>query len=200
MIEQYVVLQSTDPRVLELKAEGYVLAGESWGARLSVTGEEDLKPMWAAIDHVARAGVTVRELRPEHAESVRKLEAENHADYPFSPATEHPRRDLHATKSLWSDGYSLFGAFHADALIGVTAIKLDGDHAETEFTSVSASHRRQGVGSAVKSASIIAMFQRGGRMFGTGGAQINASSIAVNSALGYVLVEKWLSFTKPEKD
>lgn len=72
-----------------------------------------------------------------------------------------------------------------------------GRRAETEFTSVSRAYRRQGLSSAVKGASLVALAAEGALVFGTGGAAVNAASIAMNESLGYVLTERWVSYANP---
>jgi hypothetical protein len=69
--------------------------------------------------------------------------------------------------------------------------------AETEFTSVARAYRRQGLSIAVKGASIVAFASEGASVFGTGGAAVNAASIAMNESLGYVLTERWISYETP---
>lgn len=55
----------------------------------------------------------------------------------------------------------MFGAYDGEQLVGATLIAHRGNHAETEFTSVLASHRGSGIGAAVKAASIIACVNDG---------------------------------------
>ena len=83
--------------------------------------------------------------------------------------------------------------------MAVSVISLTAERAETEFTSVHSSYRRRGLAVAVKSASITAFADDGVRIFGTGGAQVNAGSIRMNEHLGYAIEERWLSLAMPQE-
>lgn len=50
---------------------------------------------------------------------------------------------------------------------------------------------------AVKAASIMALADDGVRVFGKGGAQVNAGSVRMNENLGYAIEERWLSLKLP---
>ena len=98
-------------------------------------------------------------------------------------------------EALWEEGFRFFGAFLNGELAAVTVISSgENDYAETEFTSVAREHRRKGLGAGVKAASILALAAVGVRVFGTGGAQVNEASLAMNRAVGYVVEERWLSY------
>ena len=56
---------------------------------------------------------------------------------------------------------------------------------------MAAEHRRRGLATAVKAASILATRAAGARCWGTGGAGVNAGSPAVNRALGFELEPAW---------
>ena len=65
-----------------------------------------------------------------------------------------------------------------------SAISLTTARPATEGTSIHRSCRHSGLAIAVKAASITAVANEGVRIFGTGGAQINAGSIRMNEHLG----------------
>ncbi len=85
-------LQSTDPRLEALLQDGYVIVGESWGARLRLTDPFDLAAFTAAIEKAATQGFAVQELDAGWAPQVTALEALTYDDYPRTPATEIPHR------------------------------------------------------------------------------------------------------------
>jgi hypothetical protein len=196
------IVRVDDPRVPELVAKGYVVVGESWGARLRLGEPPDLSRAHAAAHAAVRAaeatGFVIRELDPSWAAAVTRLESANHADYPVTPATTHPRLSEHDLLSLWASECRVFGAIADGRLVAVTVIRRrDDGRGETEFTSVDAAFRRRGLAVAVKAASIIALADDGVRVFATGGAAVNAGSIRMNEALGYVIEERWLSLEPP---
>ena len=190
------VVREDDPRCRELEGLGYRLVGESWGARLRLPDPQSLSLARAAVERVRAAGITVRELGPEAAVALHGLETANHTVYPFTPATAHQLLDLAETRSLWANGKRVFGALDGSQLIAATVIEQTEDHGETEFTSVRADHRSRGIGQAVKAASILALADDGVTTFGTGGAGVNEASLKANSALGYVLEERWRSYQR----
>ncbi|MBG6059784.1 GNAT superfamily N-acetyltransferase [Cryobacterium sp. MP_M5] len=192
------VVQFNDPRLQQLTEAGYVVVGESWGARLRLSDPPDLSVLGAAVVAATEQGFLIEELDPGWAPRVTALEALNHADYPYTPATSVPHRDESDVLELWKSGYRLFGAITDEQLAAVSVISLTATRAETEFTSVHRSYRRRGLAVAVKAASITALADEGVRIFGTGGAQINAGSIRMNEHLGYAIEERWLSLTMPQ--
>lgn len=58
-------------------------------------------------------------------------------------------------------------------------------------------HRRRGLAAAVKAASVAAGVRAGHRLFGTGGAAVNAGSLAMNQAVGYEVTERWVTLVPP---
>ncbi|MDJ0325332.1 hypothetical protein QMG61_16320, partial [Cryobacterium sp. PH31-AA6] len=151
------VVQSNDPRAQELTQAGYVVVGESWGARLRLSDPPDLWRQAAAVAAATAQGFTIQELDASWAPQVAALEALNYDDYPFTPATAVPRRSEADMLGLWTSGYRLFGANHDGLLAAVTVINQDAGRGETEFTSVHPSYRRIGLAIAVKGASITAL-------------------------------------------
>lgn len=187
------IVQFNDPRVPHLLEAGYVVVGESWGARLRLSDPPDLSALNAAIVAATEQAFLIRELDASWAPQVTALEALNYADYPYTPATEVPHRDEADVLEIWSSGCRLFGAIDDGQLVAVSVISLTEERGETEFTSVHPSYRRRGLAVAVKAASIMALADGGVRVFGTGGAQVNAGSIRMNENLGYAIEERWLS-------
>ncbi|MDY7528353.1 MULTISPECIES: GNAT family N-acetyltransferase [unclassified Cryobacterium] len=192
------VVQVNDPRLKRLTEAGYVVVGESWGARLRLSDPPNLTVLNAAVIAATDQGFLIEELDDSWAPQVTALEALNHADYPFTPATSVPHRDECDVLELWKSGCRLFGAITDGQLVAVSAISLTATRAETEFTSVHRSYRRKGLAVAVKAASVTALAHDGVRIFGTGGAQVNTGSIRMNEHLGYAIEERWLSLTVPQ--
>ena len=177
---------------------GYVIVGESWGARLRLSDPPDLSALHAAVVAATEQALLIQELDASWAPQVTALEALNHADYPCTPATEVPHRTESDVLEFWRCGCRLFGAIDDGQLVAVSVITLTTERAETEFTSVHPSYRRRGLAVAVKAASITALADDGVRIFGTGGAQVNTGSIRMNEHLGYAIEERWLSLTMPQ--
>lgn len=182
---QQVVLRDDDARVPVLLAEGYRVAHRSWGARLH---RVDV-PLLTGL-----AGDAV-ELGPEHDPGIAALEAAVHDDYPGGPATAPVLHDAAALAALRAGGTRFFGVVAAE-VIAVTAIRRDRDRAETDFTAVARSHRRQGLAESVKAASVLALHAEGATVFGTGGADENTASLAMNARLGYAVTERWLTLVR----
>lgn len=195
-MDEMRVLRADDPGRAELEAAGWTLAGESWGARLTVAAPPRLLEARAAVEAARAAGFEVRELREVEADAVNELEAATQADYPYTPATAREHLDLDAARTLFAGDGRVFGAFDDGLLVAVTAIERRGGHAETDFTSVRSTHRRRGLAVAVKALSIVTLADEGVRTFGTGGAQANAGSIRMNEALGYEIHERWVSLRR----
>jgi GNAT superfamily N-acetyltransferase len=182
------VLRADDPGVPGLLEAGWTVAHRSWGARL-----HDPDPAARRL-LVAVAGYRIEEAGPERDAAISALEAGVREDYPGGPATAPAGHDWGALTALRADGTRFFAAVHpVDGLVAVTAIRRGADRAETDFTSVARDHRRRGLAEAVKAASVLALVGEGASVFGTGGAEENAASLAMNARLGYVVTERWLT-------
>jgi GNAT superfamily N-acetyltransferase len=190
----FEIVRDDDPRCAVLEEAGYRVVGESWAARLR---DPDRALLDAAVLRVVAAGFAVRELGEEFARALLELETANGDDYPYTPATQHEVRDLDGIRELWLGGGRVFGALAGDRLVGATVMQPSEDRAETGFTSVLREYRGKGIAQAVKAASILAFLADGYTRFGTGGAGLNAASLAANHALGYTLTERWRSYAPP---
>lgn len=192
------VLLSTDPECQELEARGWQVLSESWGARLRPT-EEDLPRLAHLVNRARAHGYAVRELGPDDAAAVADLDAATRGDYPQAgPATAHAPVDEGQAAAALETGRA-FGAVDPDgALVAVSVTRSDADRVETDFTAVHPEHRRAGLGTAVKAASVLAWWEDGARVFGTGGAQTNPASLAINRAVGYTVTERWLTYVPGE--
>lgn len=191
------VVREEDPRAGELLASGWRVVGRSWGARLRLDDDFDPASYRARIATVEASGYRIVELDARWADALYRLESVTTADYPVTPATPAPEVTREATAALWEQGWRVFGAVRDGELVGATLIRQEGQRADTERTSVAATHRGRGVAGALKAASIISLAVAGARVFTTGGAAANAASLAMNRAAGYEITEIWLSLAPP---
>jgi len=189
-VGEYEILQDSDPRCAELEAAGYRVVAESWAVRLS---DPDRELLESVVRRVTAAGITIRELGPESARALHALENTNAPDYPDTPATRREAGDLDNIRALWPT-HRVFGAFDGSRLVGATVIREHNGFGDTAFTSVLATHRRQGVAQAVKAASILAFLDIGITRFSTGGAATNQASLQANQSLGYQVTEHWRTY------
>lgn len=186
----YQIVRDDDPRCAELEAAGYRVVAESWAVRLF---DPDRELLETAVRRATAGGLTIRELGPESAEVLHNLEKTNEPDYPYTPATHRVVGELADIRALWPD-YRVFGAFDGNRLVGATVIRQKDGFGDTYFTSVLATHRRRGVGQAVKAASILAFLDIGITRFSTGGAAANQASLQANQSLGYQVTEQWRTY------
>jgi predicted GNAT family acetyltransferase len=187
------VVRDDDPRRAALEADGWTVVATSFGAELTADGA-DVTALHALVDAVAP--VVVRPLGDGDAEAALDLDAGTAGDYPGGPATAHT--PLTRASAASRDGRRGFGAFDDGTLVAMTFVDRDGDVVETDRTVVAASHRRRGLASAVKAASVLALLDDGARRFRTGGSADNAGILAAGRRLGYVVDERWLTFAAPE--
>ena len=186
----YQIVRDDDPRCAELEAAGYRVVAESWAVRLF---DPDRELLESAVLRATAGGLTIRELGPESAELLHKLEKANEADYPYTPATHRVVGELADVRELWP-GNRVFGAFDGNRLVGATVMREKNGFGDTAFTSVLATHRRRGVAQAVKAASILAFLDIGITRFSTGGAAANQASLQANQSLGYQVTEQWRTY------
>lgn len=189
------VLREDDPGAAVLRAGGWTVAHRSWGARLHSVDPERLRALVAAADAL---GYAIAEVGPEADAGIAALESAVREDYPGGPATAPAPHDVAALAALRAGGTRFFAALHGDEVVAITAIKREDDErAETDFTAVARGHRRLGLAEAVKAASVLALAADGARVFGTGGADENAASLAMNARLGYAVTERWPTLVPP---
>lgn len=187
------VLRADDPEAARLLAEGWAVVAESWGARLRDPDPDRLRLL---VERAETAGYDVRELTDAELTAVADLEALTAPDYPRTPATDVPERTLDRLRAADA---RFVGAWRGSDLAAVTAVEPGQDLVETSFTSVHPDHRRRGLAAAVKAASVLLLLGTGARVFGTGGAAVNAGSLAMNARVGYVVEERWLSLRPPAR-
>ena len=189
------VLRVDDPEVPGLLAGGWRVAHRSWAARLRVG--ERIALLAGPVAAAEAIGIRVAEVGPDADPAIAALEAAVREDYPGGPATAPALHDAPALAALRAGGTRFFAAMDEGELVAVTAIRREGATAETDFTSVARSHRRRGLAEAVKAASLLALAEEGVDEFGTGGADENAASLAMNARLGYLVTERWLTLVPP---
>lgn len=141
-------------------------------------------------------GWEVEELTAADASEVAALESVTLPDYPQTPATYREALSEIGATGLFADG-RVFGIRRDGQLVAVTATGPEGDLIETHFTSVHPAHRRQGLATVVKAASILANAEAGHIRFGTGGAGTNAGSIGMNEKVGYEITQTWHTLVPP---
>lgn len=191
-------LKDNDPQRKDLESAGWRLVATSWGARLCAN-ESDLPRLRALVRRAQERGYDITELTDRDAGHVCALEMATLPDYPLGvPATTRAPLTLAGAASLFHDG-RVFGAWHGVDLVAVTATELLSSRVETSFTSVRSDHRRQGVATALKALSVLAHLEQGMTTFGTGGAQINDASLKINLAMGYRIVETWLTYESADR-
>lgn len=191
------VLLSTDPRGAELEQAGWQVVAESWGARMRVE-EDDLPRLQHLVARAVAHGYAVAQLGADDARAVADLDARTRDDYPQAgPATAHEPVDEARAGELLERG-RVFGARdETGAVVAMSVTRKESDRIETEFTAVHPEHRGAGLATAVKAASVLSWCQDGEHHFGTGGAQINDVSQAMNWAVGYRITERWLTWSAP---
>lgn len=192
------VLLSSDPQCRELEARGWRVLAESWGARLRPS-EEDLPRLGHLVTRARAQGYAVHELGPADAAAVAGLDAVTHEDYPQTgPATARAPVYQEQAAAALRTGRCFGGRDPEGSLVAVSMTRATEDRVETEFTAVHPDHRGAGLGTAVKEASVLAWWADGARVFGTGGAQTNPASLAINRSVGYTVTERWLTYAPRE--
>ena len=197
MSRETQILRDNDPRCTDLEASGYILVGESWGARLLLEPDQDLSQYSTAVKLALAEGVDLCELKIEFADALLGLELINNSDYPYTPATSRAVPTSESIRALWCPGNLVFGALSDGALIGAISTSGSDDLVEMDFASILREHRRKGIGKALASAAIMAWFRLGYRSFGTGGAMANDASLGTVRSLGFSIEERWRSYQLP---
>lgn len=182
-----VVVRSDDPERARLEASGWRVVAESWAAALVLDHE--------ALDRLRAIGVpediAVRELDAADVPAILALDAATARDYPGDVATAHPPLD--DVRATPTPARRAFGAFDAATLVALGFVDVCGESAEIDFTVVAASHRRRGIATALKAASLLRLAADGVRVVRTGGSADNPGIAAANRRLGFVVDERWVT-------
>lgn len=189
-----LVLRADDPRRPPHEQAGWRVVARSWGARL-VAADADRERLRTLA---ARPGgpVAIRLLTPDDVDAVLALDAATVDAYPGGTATAH--HPLTPARATVGRARCAVGAVsRAGELVAVTVVDLDGARAEVDFTVVAAAHRRRGLGTAVKAASVLDLLDRGVAIVRTGGSAENAAILAANRAVGFVVDEEWVTLEAP---
>ncbi len=189
-----VIIRADAPGLSHMQQEGRVIAARSWAAQL---GSEDVdRGHLRALTARAAVAGTVRELSSDDAEAVLALDLATADDYPGGPATAHvPLAPAAVVISARRRG---FGVFTPDGeLVAMTLVDIEGVVAEIDFTVVSPAARGLGIGTGVKAESVLALIDHGIKTIRTGGSADNEVILRVNSALGFVVDEHWVTLTEP---
>lgn len=137
----------------------------------------------------------VLELGPADAAEVADLDAATCEDYPRAgPVTAHAPVDEAQAAAALSNGRGFRCARRRGVARRDQHDPLWRRRVETEFTAVHPDHRGAGLGPAVKAASVLAWWADGARAFGSGGAQTDLASMAINRSVGYTVTERWLTY------
>lgn len=197
MIQETKILQDTDPRCADLEELGYLLVGESWGARLLLGPEQDLGKYIEAVNLALGKGISVQELNVEFRDALLSLELANNPDYPYTPATARAIPTNESIRALWRPGNLVVGAFSEGALVGAISTSGNEKLVELDFASILREYRGKGIGKALAAAAILAWTERGYYLFGTGGASVNEASLGTVMSLGFSVEERWRSYQPP---
>ncbi len=200
------VLQDDDPDLPGLLRAGFVVVGESWGARLRLASGHDAAGharLTSALRGARAAAVRILELDPVSADGddIVALERQTSPDYPVTPATAHRAPDLDEVREWPRRSVRAFGARAEDGRLLAVSVGHEsyengerlGDH---DFVSVARESRGQGIAKAVVAAWILALAAEGVRTFATGGAAQNSGSLGMVRALGFSIEERWLSLQR----
>ena len=191
------VVRDTDPRCADLEAKGYLLVGESWGARLRLNEKRNMNPFAEVVQGLSTTGIEIHDLDNGFAAELLELELINNADYPYTPATFHAIPTLESIQELWKAANKVFGALAHEMLVGVISTSRSGEIVELDFASVLRDYRGKGIGKALVAAAILDWAEEGVSVFATGGAAVNAASLGTVQSLGFSVEERWRSYQSP---
>jgi hypothetical protein len=194
VIAENVVLRDDDPRLPEFQSRGWRIVARSWAAQLNAV-DVDTERLTALIEGM-RGERVVRELEISDKAAILTLDAATLADYPGGIATLHDALSPEqATVSSTRRGFGVTGP--DGGLVAMTFVDINGTKVETDFTVVARKWRRQGLATAVKAASVLALLSEHAESFRTGGSDENIASLAANTSVGYTLDEVWSTLTPP---
>jgi GNAT superfamily N-acetyltransferase len=194
--DDVIVLRADDPQCTRLEAYGWVVVARSWGAELDAATVDRVK-LSNLIDDARALGV-VREMGVEDVDAILDLDAATAGDYPGNIATRHERLDR--GRATPSDRRPAWGVHTPEgALAAMTFADLSGNGAEIDFTVVAPQWRGKGIGTALKASAVLALLDRGVQHIRTGGSADNAPIIAVNTNLGFVIDEQWITLQQPAR-
>ncbi|GAB2677558.1 hypothetical protein [Kribbella swartbergensis] len=172
------------------------MTAPSWAALL------DLAPAhtdaWTAATTRLPAADTCRDLREADVSAALALDAAIAGDYPGSVATAHEA--FTAKNAVPTARRRSFGVFDPDGrLAAMTLLEVEAERAEVDFTVVARDRRRQGLATAPKAASLLALARDGVTVVRTGGSEENRGILPANQSLGFGIDEHWVTMTPPAR-
>lgn len=188
------ILPAADDRRAQLESEGWRVVATSFGAQLTLDASDHdrLRSIASAVDD----DLTLRQLSASDVAAAMALDVDTIDGYPGGPATRHEL--MSREEASPSVRRRAFGAFDEHGhLVAMTYLEIDGATVETDFTVVSASWRRRGIGSALKAASVLSLATEGHAVFRTGGSADNEGIIRADERVGYVRDEEWVTLEAP---
>lgn len=191
------ILREDDPEHTRLLEAGWRVVSTSWGARLELEAGADTTVLERAVARARGAGYVVRLLGVEDLPAITVLDAMVGPDFPDTPASRHEPLPEGLDRGLAAGAWLAVGAEHDGGLVAFTLAYPESDRYEVERTAVAPAHRGRGLAQAVKAVSILTTRAAGVRRWGTGGAGVNAASLAMNRALGFVLEPLWHTLAPP---
>lgn len=191
------VLREDHPEAGRLQDAGWTVASTSWRARLNLDDDAALGPYESRVHDVRERGLTVRRLAATEAELVHLLDAETAPDFPRTPGSFHEPLPADLRQRLDGGDGRAYGVLDGARLVGFTLLSRGPDGWDVDRSAVHRPWRGQGVATAAKSLSVLETFQQGTRRWSTGGASVNAASLRMNKALGFVLEPLWLALVPP---
>lgn len=195
-----LILREDDPEHDRRIAQGWTVIAESWGARLRLADDADLSRYFAAVADAQDAGYELARLTGADASDIAALQARVGTDYPVTPATTPPQLPGDLSALLDREEWLAFGARDGEGrLAAFSTLTPEADRWEVERTAVAREHRRRGLAKGVKALSILTTYAGGARLWGTGGASVNAGSLAMNASLGFELEPRWHSLARPAR-
>lgn len=191
------ILREDSPELADLLAQGWRVVSSSWGARLTLSDDADLTIYRQAVTSAQQAGYEVRTVSPAEVGALASLDLALAPDFPATPASRHEPLPLDLADRLTSGSWLAFGAWAGTELVAFTILYRFEGRWEVDRTAVRAPHRRRGLATAVKAASILTTYAQGARRWGTGGAAANTGSLAMNRALNFTIEEAWHTVHPP---
>ena len=184
-------------------AAGFRNAWQSWGAHLDLTGF-DFERFRALDEQLFLEGYEVQQWSNAASETewnaLYQLHQQGERDAPRNPTTTPEHHELPEFQRMIQREETVFIVRQKGAIVALTRLTRQENEVESELTVTHPAHRSKGLATLLKAHALAWARENGFTHAGTGGTVLNLPMLRVNTRLGYVTEQMWVTWERKLTD
>lgn len=185
------------PQMHFFTAAGFRNAYQSWGAHLDLK-DWNFEAFRALDEKLFLQGYEVERLANQATETdwnaFYALHQQGRADVPRNPTTTPDHLDSDTLRAVIQREEASFIVRHKGEIVALTRLTFQGTEVESEFTATHPAHRSKGLATLLKAHALAWAKEAGYTHADTGGTVLNLPMLRVNTRLGYVTEQMWITW------